>query len=248
MPAIFSFSTCFFFFYDNWLNLKGEIILKTMKLFSKVKKIGPSQRKELLQIYSKQAAFIRQATSMLCKLVDSEEESQRKLYQKEVKSCEIKGDAILAQIDEQIYETVMTSVMKSDLQAIAMSMDDFLDNIDSAAHSILLYHPDVIADQLKDIAQFIETASMALEQAMQAFPSLPESMSELFLQCERITELEHETDKSYAEYIEYLFQNETDAIRLMKYKNIAEAFEITMDSAKAISDYLKKILIRYSAK
>ena len=219
-----------------------------MKLFKQVKKFVPFQKKELLLIYSKQAAYIRQASSMLCRLVETDDVNQWKVYYKEVKSCEIKGDAILAQIDEQIYETVLSATTKNDLQTIAMSSDDFLDNIDSAAHSILLYHPEAIALQLKDMAGYIENAASALEKLMQYFVNLEDNISELFMQCERITELEHETDGSYAEYIEYLFQNETDAIRLMKYKNIAEAFETTMDSAKAISDYVKKVLIRHTAK
>ena len=65
------------------------------------------------------------------------------------------------------------------------------------------------------------------------------------MQCERITELEHAEDDSFAEYIGYIFTNEKNAIEVMKYKNIAEAFETATDAAKTVSDSVRKIILRY---
>ena len=68
---------------------------------------------------------------------------------------------------------------------------------------------------------------------------------QIAIQCERITELEHAADDSFAEYIGYIFTHESDAIELMKYKNIAEAFEAATDAAKRVSDSVRKIIMRY---
>ena len=43
----------------------------------------------------------------------------------------------------------------------------------------------------------------------------------------------------------YIFQNESDPIELMKYKNIAEVLEETSDTAKRISDTVRMILLKY---
>lgn len=64
-------------------------------------------------------------------------------------------------------------------------------------------------------------------------------------QCDRITELEHLADEAYEEYVGYIFQNESDPIELMKYKNIAEVLEETSDTAKRISDTVRMILLKY---
>ena len=69
--------------------------------------------------------------------------------------------------------------------------------------------------------------------------------AQITMQCERITELEHAADDSFAEYIGYIFTNEKNAIELMKYKNIAEAFEAATDAAKDVSDNVRKIVLRY---
>ena len=50
----------------------------------------------------------------------------------------------------------------------------------------------------------------------------------------------------FVEYIGYIFAAESDPIELMKYKNIAEAFETTTDAAKRVSDSVRKIIMRYA--
>ena len=61
--------------------------------------------------------------------------------------------------------------------------------------------------------------------------------------CERITQIEHASDDVFGEYMTFLFENEKDAIELVKYKNIVEALEDTTDSAKDIAGLIRKIAI-----
>ena len=77
------------------------------------------------------------------------------------------------------------------------------------------------------------------------FANMKKNYSQILMQCERITELEHAADDSYAEFIGYIFSNESNAIDVMKYKNIAEALESTTDAAKRMSDGVRKMLMRY---
>ena len=63
--------------------------------------------------------------------------------------------------------------------------------------------------------------------------------------CDRITELEHAADDVYEEYIAFVFKNEENAIEVIKYKNIAEILESCTDAAKAVSDSVRKIILRY---
>ena len=45
--------------------------------------------------------------------------------------------------------------------------------------------------------------------------------------------------------IGFIFKNEKDAIQVIKYKNIAEAFEAATDAAKRVSDSIRKMILRY---
>jgi uncharacterized protein Yka (UPF0111/DUF47 family) len=178
-------------------------------------------------------------------MTDTVDSSQWRRLEKEIKACEGQGDAILTELHEQLYEVILRKVKRSDIQNLAMHIDEFLDNINDSAKSIPLYTPKRIDPQISDLAQYIRAQADAIKMMLSYFGDLKKNYSQIAVQCERITELEHAADDTFAEYIGYIFTNETDPIELMKYKNIAETFESTTDSAKRISDIVRKMIMRY---
>ena len=75
--------------------------------------------------------------------------------------------------------------------------------------------------------------------------NMKENHVQIAVQCERMTELEHAADDAFAEYIGHIFTHEDNAMEVIKYKNIAEAFESATDAAKRVSDTVRKIILRY---
>ena len=85
----------------------------------------------------------------------------------------------------------------------------------------------------------------ALKKMLPYLGDVKRNFAQINLQCERITEIEHAADDVFAEYIGFIFTNDKDAIEIMKYKNIAEAFESATDAAKVVSDCVRKMILRY---
>ncbi len=216
-----------------------------MKLIKRFRSLFAS-RTHILPIYTQQVAYIKQASSALVKMTATSGHDEWKRLEKEVKLCETQGDAMLTEFYEQLYERIFTPLDRIDLQAIAMYMDEFLDNINDSAKSILLYLPERIDPQLAELAQYIESEADALKDLVVCLENVKANFSSLTLVCDRITELEHAADDAYEEYIGHVFHNEKNPIELMKYKNIAEMFEDTTDAAKRVSDYVRKMLLRYA--
>ncbi len=202
-------------------------------------------RQQYAHVFTSQATYLQQASEALCRMTETKDAKQWRVCEREIKACEVQGDAMLAEFHEQLYESVMTSVMRSDMQTIAMSIDEFLDHINDSAKSILLYMPARIDAQIRDLAQYILAESNSLRTIMELMENPKKNYSRIVVECERITELEHAADEAFAEYIGYVFNNEQNAIEVMKYKNIAEAFESTTDAAKDVSDNIRKIVLRY---
>ncbi len=215
-----------------------------MKLIKVLRSLtGP--RQQYIPVFARQTTFLQQASEALCRMTETTDSSQWRLFEKEIKACEVQGDALLAEFHEQLYESIMTSVRRSDMQTIAMSIDEFLDHINDSAKSILLYMPARLDGQIRDLAQYINAEANSLRTIMGLMDNPKKNYSQIVLECERITELEHAADDSFAEYTGYIFTNEKNAIEVMKYKNIAEAFEATTDAAKDVSDNIRKIVLRY---
>ena len=198
-----------------------------------------------MPVFAQQATYLLQASEALCNMTETMDPVQWRRFEREVKACEVQGDALLAEFHEQLHETLVRRVRRIDVQSIAMNIDEFLDHINDSAKSIPLYMPKRLDSQISDIAQYIRAQSDALKKMMALLIDIKSNYPQIAIQCERITELEHAADDSFAEYIGYIFTHESDAIELMKYKNIAEAFEAATDAAKRVSDSVRKIIMRY---
>lgn len=215
--------------------------MKLVKIFRRMLR----RKQQYIPVFIQQVTYIQQASDALCRMTETMEQSKWRMYEKEIKACEVQGDAMLTEFHEMLYESLMASLRRSDLQTIAMSIDDFLDHINDSAKSILLYKPERLDQQIRDLAQYINTEAEALRKMMELLSDPRRNYARIVMQCDRITELEHAGDDTFAEYIGYIFTNEDNAIEVMKYKNIAETFEAATDAAKAVSDIVRKIVLRY---
>lgn len=213
-------------------------------IFSKRRNFfGP--RSQFLPIFTRQAAFAIHASSSLRDLVSTSDPFEWRVLEKEVKQCEIQGDALLSEFYEELYEKLIPPMDRDDLQTLSLEMDQFLDSINTAAKSVILYSPKKIDQVFVDMSQFICSESESLKTIVSLCNDMSANFSAITLQCDRITELEHAADDAYEEYIGEIFRNEKDAVELMKYKNMAEVFEASTDAAKKVSDHIRKLLLRY---
>ena len=110
-------------------------------------------KKDLMPIFSQQAAFLCQASEALVNMLSTKDQDEWKRYQKEIKTCEVQCDALLTEFREQLSERLIGSMSRTDLTTVAMSMDDCLDVIKDASKAVLIYNPKKIDSQLLDLAQ-----------------------------------------------------------------------------------------------
>lgn len=216
-----------------------------MGLFNFINSLG-GKKSHYLPVFAQQATYLQHASSSLCEMTETVDPIQWKRLEKEVKACEVQGDALLTELHEQLFEIFIRKIRRSDIQNLAMNIDEFLDNINDSAKSIPLYMPKRVDSQIADLAQYINAEADAIRTMVSYLGDMKGNYSRIAVQCERITELEHAADDTFAEYIAYIFTNETDPIELMKYKNIAEAFENATDAAKRVSDIVRKMIMRYA--
>ncbi|MBQ7811941.1 MAG: DUF47 family protein [Bacteroidales bacterium] len=203
------------------------------------------KKRQFLPFFAQQGTYLLHAAGTLCQMTETMAGSDWRKCEKEIKACEVQGDALLAEFNEALRENLLFTLRRSDLQTIAMHIDEFLDTINDSAKTITLYMPRRIDSQIRDLAAYINAEADALKKMLSYFDDIKKNYAQINMQCERITELEHAADDVFAEYIGFIFTHDKDAIEIMKYKNIAEAFESATDAAKVVSDTVRKMILRY---
>ncbi|MBR1707151.1 MAG: DUF47 family protein [Bacteroidales bacterium] len=196
-------------------------------------------------IFSQQAAFLCQTSEALVTMLSSTDPAEWKRCEKEIKTCEVQGDALLTEFRELLSERLIGSLSRTDLTTVAMSMDDCLDVIKDASKAVLIYHPKKIDVQLQDLAQIIQAEAKAIRELLPLLWDIRHNAAAISLQCDRVAELEHAADDAYEEYIGYIFTEEEDVREMTKYKNLAELFEKATDSEKHVADCIRIMVLRF---
>lgn len=205
-----------------------------MGLLKRFRMLFRGTRHDFVPILAQQTDFLCKTSSLLVEMFGTDDVELRSGMEKEIKSCEAQGDALLTEFHEMLSARPFIQVNILDLQAVAMAMDDCLDVIKDTSKAVLIYRPAKLDDQLKDLAQ------MAKSQSEVIHDTIP-----LLVDLQRVTELEHAADDAYEEYMGYIFGNEENTRELIKYKNLAEMLENATDAHKRISDNIRKLLLNY---
>lgn len=216
-----------------------------MSIFKKLKMYLHRAKHDFFSILAQQSDFISKSTALLVRMLDTSDADDWKRIEREIKSCEVQGDALLTEFHEMLSGRWLIKVNKLDLQAVSMAMDDCIDVIKDTAKAILIYHPERIDPQLKELAQIAKSQSEAIGLLVRQLSDIKMNLSAISTSCERVTELEHTADEAYEDYIGFIFRDVSDVRELIKYKNLSEMLENTTDAHKKISDNVRKLLLNY---
>ena len=202
-------------------------------------------KRDLAPFFDRQADILCQASDALVTMLSTNDPVLWKQYHREIKSCEVQGDALLQEFREQLSDRLMGSLGRTDLTTVAMSMDDYLDVIKDASKAVLIYAPKKIDPQLAELAQLISSEAHVIRELLPLMWNIRQKASTITHQCDRVTEQEHAADDAYEEYIGYIFSQEEDFREMTKYKNLAELFEKATDSGKHVADCVRMMVLRY---
>lgn len=216
-----------------------------MGLYKKIKMALRGGKHDYVPILIQQADFISKSSSLLSDMFSSSDRGLWVSAEREIKSCEVQGDALLSEFHEMLSGGLMMKVNKLDLQSVSMALDDCVDAIKDTAKAILIYQPERIDDQLVELSQIAKAQSAALQDLFPLLYNIKRNVSAISLCCDRVTELEHTADESYEEYIGFIFRNVDEVRELIKYKNLAEMLENSTDAHKKITDRVRNLLLNY---
>ena len=157
-----------------------------------------------------------------------------------IKGTEHKGDEIAHALFIKLNSSFITPFDREDIHTLASSLDDVLDYINAAADRLVTYKitkPPAAADEL---ATRIFRQAEDLAKAV----ALLEKGDALIEHCVEVNRLENEADAISRAAIGYLFETETDPIRLIKHKELIEVLEIATDKAEDAANVLETVVLK----
>jgi PHS family inorganic phosphate transporter-like MFS transporter len=164
-----------------------------------------------------------------------------------IKAIEHGADEQVHNIYVEINNKRMKTQARSDIGALASSLDDILDGIEGVSDRVRSYHLVEARKELYRFAEMVESCTLGVAEGINALDDLMDGRTErLQNSIVEVNRLENEADELLRECIEKLFLDNTSAVEIIKLKDLYERMEIITDRCEDVTDVFKDLIARYA--
>ena len=196
------------------------------------------QKREFFVLYTRAARNTVEIAQRLVSLLDEFPRADGLL--RDIKELEHEGDRLTRELVDLLNRTFVTPFDRDDMFQLASALDDICDHIDEAAGNIAGYGVTEIRPSAKQQAEVILRATEKLSEAVEQI----EGFKDADRQLNELRDLEDEGDRLNREAVSQLFKTETDAISIIRWKDIHEQLEEAVDACENAADVLEAILVK----
>ena len=195
----------------------------------------PQGGQRFYDLFRKQGELVSETLSELSKsLLEGKSRHAR------LRDLEHQCDEVTHQIHNLVHSTFVTPIEQEDILLLASSLDDVVDLAEETGDKIDLYEIGVISDAAKAMGEQLAKAGTEVADALDRL----EGFAELKPHRLEIHRLENEGDRITREAIGELFSKVSDATELVKWKDIYDLLEATMDACEHAANVMETISIK----
>jgi predicted phosphate transport protein (TIGR00153 family) len=197
------------------------------------------QRREFYDLYNRAAENNVAIARLLVRLLEGFP-NDRDTLARDIKDAEHEGDRLTHEVVDLLNRTFVTPFDRDDLYRLATVLDDICDHVDDSAEMVVGYGVREVRGPAREQARVIHRAATKLAEAIGRLEGFKDSKRQLI----ELRELEDEGDRLVRAAISGLFDGSTDAIELVRWKDIHEQLEEAVDACENAADVLEAILVK----
>ena len=163
---------------------------------------------------------------------------------KKIHALEQEGDTLAHEITDMLNRTFITPIDREDIYALANQLDDVLDMLNAMAGRVKLYKLNPSDPYFAQFIDLIDQAAAALANAVKHMPDTKRQRRVLDY-CIEINRLENLGDTVREKAISNLFETEKDPMMVIKWKEIYEVAEGTLDKCEHVAKVIESILVKH---
>lgn len=169
---------------------------------------------------------------------------REELFQK-INVLEQKGEDITRETNLELSRNFITPFDREDIHSLITSIDNVADRLHGAASIMRLYHVDKITKSIRKLTEINLEACQNIDVAVKELRSF-KNVKHITQACSKINKLENKSDGVYNKAVFEIFENETDAKNIIKYKEVLSVLESATDKCKSVASVLESIAVKHS--
>lgn len=161
---------------------------------------------------------------------------------REIHAIEHYGDKLTHEIMKELNETFVTPLDREDIIGLASKIDDVTDVSYDVSELVQLYK----VQSIRPGAARQTKALVAAASEMVAMMANLQGLKDLESHWIKLHTYENEGDQIFRDCVAELFAKETDAIEIIKWKDIHSLIEVALDRCEDVANIVETIKIKHS--
>lgn len=199
------------------------------------------KEEQYFSLFSQMTSHIYDAAGALVEMLNDKNGNYAE-HAKRIKAIEHTCDELTHSIATRLNKSFITPFDREDIYMLSGALDDIVDLIDDAAQAFVIYDVHESTAHARRIADVIQSMAVQLHE-MVSMLSRPVGMTPRLVELHR---LENEGDDIYHAAIQELFKNATDALNVIRWKDIYEKLEAAVDRCENVSNIIESVIIKHT--
>lgn len=195
--------------------------------------------------------LFEQAASNLILLAETLHEAinvpkdEREEYFKKIEELEAKIEEITHTTHLELSRNFITPFDREDIHNLIKAIDNVADYMHGAASRMRLYQVEKITKSIRKLTEINLESCQLIGAAVHELKGM-KNLKAITDACKKINKLESKADNVFDKAVADIFENETDAKNIIKYKEVLSALETASDKCKSVSNVLESLVVKHS--
>ncbi|MGL4760470.1 MAG: DUF47 domain-containing protein [Sarcina sp.] len=195
--------------------------------------------------FIEQAQNVLEGTRVLKDFLDTM--NNESAYTQKMQGLERQGDIIVHEIIADLNDTFITPMDREDIYKLTKRLDDCIDYTDSIVNSFIIYNVSECTEGAKVFANYTVQCATELLELMKVLSQMKKKTAQKIIHEKiiAINKIENDADVFFREIVGKMFrQEEIDVLEIIKWKDLYQAFENTVDSFEAVVNIIGGIVMK----
>jgi predicted phosphate transport protein (TIGR00153 family) len=194
-------------------------------------------------LFDKAASNLQVGGKAIYSLVTCTTPEEKTKWFREIERIEHVGDEITHEIFSELSKNFITPYDREDIHRLVSAIDDVLDYIHGSSKRMELYKLDVMTNDIVKLSELIQTGTEELRRAIFELKNM-RKMRDITDSLVRINSIENHADDIFDNAVARLFEQEKDAIQIIKIKEVLSALETATDKCEDAANVIESIIVK----
>lgn len=202
-----------------------------------------SKEDEFFKLFCESARSLRDGAYILSEVINDHTTVCEKISQ--MTNLEHKADDQNDAIIDKLNKTFITPMDREDIYTMANMLDDGVDFIQDIHECMMLYRTGKPSAGTIELSRLIVDCTDEIVNAFELLKNIKGNHNKILDHTKKIVMLESEGDRIYRQEVAELFTSGIDTLEIIKWKEILDNMENTLDHFEDMADLIRGVVMKY---